>query len=786
MRSRRPDATRAIAVRSALALVLALALPAGAQQSPLATTQIRILGLAVDVDTRPDLDGLQATMTAVRDVPTGLATFVGSPADAAARAAPPGALVKAELSGPTFGAAVVTIAGPPNQLLEIPLLRVAGLHYVTNVRLEDAGGNVLLARDPAADPVVIDVLDQLLVTQVTSRELTLEEIRAKGIVIDEDNFTVLNFAVALTLGSERVTIEFPSIVPAAGAVLQELDCRSSRSSPPVQSELRRINIPNFSLTGFRMRAPPEQDEKEFNFPPVDGVIIIPGNLAFLNQFFSVIVQATNTAPDGSGLVLHAARAAIDLPDGDDAIPDTGDDPLRVAETSAGGVQTELPLARRGRPRFDRAARQQRGGVPGRGPARRHAPRRLHARRRSLRAGARAHASRSRASPRASCRCATRPSRSCWRIRRVVREGEPYSMFATVTNTSASAANLFQIELARRSLSGARFADGETAARTLETLRGGESETFEWRLVARTTGEVTGTVFLADPSINGSFVLTAGVGDTGIPLSPDTLVLPQTADALPDDFLFAAVRMLGQAYSVATAPGGSLPPDIARIGKAWVFERAVRHRAGRPARALRRAARTPPCRRSLLDWLGNDRARLATLLPDAGERAIAEQDLRAWDALRRAAERRRGLRAGRGARARRGARRPGDRRAAARHGLALRVAAELPRVRRIEPRLRRRAGAARSAGRAAGNARPGRDARRRDRVRGRAADRGVGRRSRRPAARRVARRRRLHARVPRGAGRALRPLLRRGARLGPRARRVSRRSRWRPAAPGAWC
>src|SRR5262249_48415610 len=144
---------------------------------------------------------------------TGVATFVGSPVDASARSAPPGALVKADLTGPTFGSAVVPIAGPPNQLLELPLLRAPGDHFLTNVRLEDALGNVLLRRDPTREPIVVNVIDQLLVTQVTSRPLSLDEIQQKGISIDADNFTVLNFAVALTLGSEKVQIEFPAVIP---------------------------------------------------------------------------------------------------------------------------------------------------------------------------------------------------------------------------------------------------------------------------------------------------------------------------------------------------------------------------------------------------------------------------------------------------------------------------------------------------------------------------------------------------------------------------------------------
>ena len=44
---------------------------------PFGSADIRVLGLQVDLDTRPDIAGLQTTMTAVKDIPTGVQAFVG-------------------------------------------------------------------------------------------------------------------------------------------------------------------------------------------------------------------------------------------------------------------------------------------------------------------------------------------------------------------------------------------------------------------------------------------------------------------------------------------------------------------------------------------------------------------------------------------------------------------------------------------------------------------------------------------------------------------------------------
>jgi hypothetical protein len=310
---------------------------------PLGSAQIRVLGLQVDVDTRPDVTGLQNTMTAVKDIPSGVQAFVGVPDVGSALGLEEGLVVKAELAGPAFGDGSVSLSAVPNQFMALPPIPAQGEYRIYNVRLEDADGNVLLRRDPARPPVVVDVLDKLLVSQVTSRPLSLEEIREKGIVIDEDNFTALNFTVGLTLGSEQVVIDLPVVFPSGQNTALDLKPPQLPTLPEVQSQLDRVNIPNLSLAGFSLRPPPELREQGIELAPINGVVVIPGSIAFLNQFFSVLLQATNVAPNGSGLIVENAQSSIRLPSGEDEILGSGDDPLRVAETETGGVQEELPL-----------------------------------------------------------------------------------------------------------------------------------------------------------------------------------------------------------------------------------------------------------------------------------------------------------------------------------------------------------------------------------------------------------------------------------------------------------
>jgi hypothetical protein len=53
-----------------------------------------------------------------------------------------------------------------------------------------------------------------------------------------------------------------------------------------------------------------------------------------------------------------------------------------------------------------------------------------------------------------------------------------------------------------------------------------------------------------------------------------LVLPTFAGTLPSDLLEAAMGLLGQAYSVATAPEGALPAEVARIPRDTVTQMAT--------------------------------------------------------------------------------------------------------------------------------------------------------------------------------------------------------------------
>src|SRR4029077_14087573 len=80
-------------------------------------------------------------------------------------------------------------------------------YELRNVRLV-AGGRAVL--DVAAR-VPVKVIDQVLVTSVKTRPLTLEEIKQKGIVLDSDDYLGFEFTLGLKLESKPVTLEFPVV-----------------------------------------------------------------------------------------------------------------------------------------------------------------------------------------------------------------------------------------------------------------------------------------------------------------------------------------------------------------------------------------------------------------------------------------------------------------------------------------------------------------------------------------------------------------------------------------------
>ncbi len=107
-----------------------------------------------------------------------------------------------------------------------------------------------------------------------------------------------------------------------------------------------------------------------------------------------------------------------------------------------------------------------------------------------------------------------------------------------------------------------------------TIKRGESATVKWRLRSNTTGEVTASYVKVGEGVSAGLALVTGVGDRNIPLSPDSLILPEPVKHLPPGVVEAGRALLGQGWSIANAPPGSLPQGVTKVSKQTVVNRAV--------------------------------------------------------------------------------------------------------------------------------------------------------------------------------------------------------------------
>jgi hypothetical protein len=621
--------------------ICALASPARAQQAPvLAREQILIAGVALTVpQDHQTVPRNIATAVAVQLVATGDTT--GS-ADATS-AIPSDALLQAELRGPAFGAPV-TIVARPGDPLKIQPLAVVGTYVLENIRLV-SGGVTFLQATP--DTVTIDVIDKVLVSQVTTRQLTAAEIQQKGIFVDQTNFDVVNFTAAFGIQGSQQTIDFPMILPkrassglpasAPTPSLPPLSLAAVLPPPNTLPQLQQVfQTNNIGISGLTLKIDDDEVASQFTIPPIPGVIVIPGNIAFLHQFFSVLLMVSNVAPGGSNLSVRDATATIVLPPGADTVAGSDDDPLRMARIGNPPVAQDAtqPVAQPGpdgkvgtADDIGTLAPGDNGNseflVEGRKEGTHTVQIQINAILDGLPIGP------VKISGSATGVVEVRNPTFSLTLSHpaTVTAGEDYDLLVTVTNTSDSIANLVSVNLSPNSISGAVLKSDQSV--TLNSIAARDAATATFHLTSQVTGNVTATSFTSDDA-PGAFVLRTAVGALGIPLSPNSLVLPAAANALPADVRTAAVGLLGQAYALATSP--VVPVGLQPITQQIVFERVTD-----VARAGQRLGMHDTLVRAVedltLDLAGNGFTRLAERFPDDPDsQQHAEADYRGFDNL----------------------------------------------------------------------------------------------------------------------------------------------------------
>ena len=597
-----------MAVGALIAAVAFLLVPVRAcAQAVLASGELQIRGVRLALS--------PATQTVPRNQATGLATALVDPTNPVETVADPSISnlpVKGALSGPGL-ATPQTLSATAGEVLPIPPLLTAGNYVVDNLRLEDANGNVILPGEPAV--ATITVVDKVIVTSVSSRPLALDEIQSRGIVIDSANFSAYEFTFGIGTESNPVPIRFDVAFP------QDKDIAADEGGLTLPPIIPSLDVPNLEVKGLLLEAPPLGDNA-VQIPPIPGVIVIPGNIAFLHQFFQVIVLVSNVAPAGSRLVVTAATATMVVPVGADGIANSADDPLspaQIAGRPAGAAPTsDLKNKATGGSEFGPG--EDASGefaVEGKLEGTHRIEVTINAQLVGLPIGPVP------LSGKAFGTVLVRNPRFALTFNHpgVVRAGETYSVFVTIHNTGDADANCVEVSLSPKDISGATLVGARHAAdppafpgpcpapngpgmAVVPAIKRNDAQTVEFDLIARKNGQVTASGFTSADPLNASFVLRTGVGDHGIPLSPESLVLAAYVNDLPPDFFQTAMRVLGLAHSVATAPAGA-PLGVANhVAKTVVDARAeqlteagLRIRIGdQPSTAVGDL---------MLDWLGNE-------------------------------------------------------------------------------------------------------------------------------------------------------------------------------------
>jgi hypothetical protein len=489
--------------------------------------------------------------------------------------------VQGVYSGPGLPQAVdVPVAGSPSPdplVLVLPPVTASGDYTLSSLRFVVGGKSVL---DVAPGTVPVQVIDQVLVTSVETRPLTLDEIKAKGIVLDQSDVLGFDFTIGLQLSSQVVNITFPVVFDRQGVPIPQ------PLQPPAAPPRLDVPIPELP-TIVPLLLGRDDGGGELPQVPLPGggmgdvripsVLVIPGNVGFLKQFFSAQLYVANGAPGGSNLVVHDVTGTIVLPPGADQVPGTADDPLSLPATTSGPQSATLPvlgLGPDGKPSVDTLNPGETGQaeflIRGEKEGFHEVDFQIHATLDGLATGPVG------VSGTASGGVLVRNPYfdMAFTVPGTVRKGESFKVFATVTNISQALANDLTVALDQAATSGATISGD--ASQTTPTLKPGDAKTFVFQFTSQRTGKVVASYlhFDTQDGTTGNLNFSLGVDSRGVPLSPDTLALPAAVDNLPTDVVEAAMRVLGQGWSVANAPSGTLPAGVVRTSKTVVTQKAL--------------------------------------------------------------------------------------------------------------------------------------------------------------------------------------------------------------------
>jgi hypothetical protein len=493
--------------------------------------------------------------------PSAVAQYLGGPFQ-----------IQGEYSGPGLSQTVDVPQSPAmnSLVVDLPAVSEAGNYTLSNLRFMVNGNDVF---DLSPNSVIVDVIDQVLVTSVQTQALTLSQIQSMGVVLNSSDYTGFQFTIGLQLSSQVVNISFPVVFDPQGVPVPQ------PISPPSAPTPQGVSVPVTIVPILLQGAPTQPGGGSSPLPPLPGggqisipsVLVIPGNVGYLKQFFSAQLYVSNNTPAEANLVVDNLTGTINLPAGPSGVVGGSDEPLGLPTLTSGPEAVTMPILLNGASTLNAGQTGQAAwtivanseGFYG------------------INFGINATLEGLPTGPvnligSASGGLLVRNPyfNMTFAVPAVVRSQELFNVYATVTNTSQAIANNLTVAIDAASLSGVTLVSPPQPP--IPTLNPGDSVTLTYQFKALVTGQVVADYLHFDTQngTTGTLNFTLGVYGNGTPMSPDTIVLPSAVDNLPTDIVNAAMRVLGQAWSVANAPPGTLPAGVIPTTTAVVTQKAL--------------------------------------------------------------------------------------------------------------------------------------------------------------------------------------------------------------------
>ena len=479
--------------------------------------------------------------------------------------------IQGEYSGPGLSQTVEVPQTPAvnSLVLDLPSVSESGNYTLSNLRFTVNGVDVF---EPSPTSVVVNVIDQVLVTSVQTQALTLDQIQAMGVVLNSSDYTGFQFTVGLQLSSQVVNISFPVVFDSQGvAVPQPLFPPAVPTPLGVSVPVTIVPILLGSGDGSGGGGPPIMLPGGGGPVKIPSILVIPGNVGYLKQFFSAQLYVTNDTPSEANLVVDNVTGTINLPAGPDGVVGTSDDPLGLPTLVTGPEATTMPIVLNGSSTLNAGQTgQAQWTIVGNSEGFYSINFGINATLEGLPTGPVALTG----SAMGGVLVRNPYFDMTFVVPAVVRSGELFNVYATVSNISHSPANNLTVAIDASSLSGMVLTSGPIPP--IPTLNAGDSTTLQFQFKSLTTGKVVADYlhFDTQDGTTGTLNFTLGVYGNGTPMSPDTIVLPSAVDNLPNDLVMAAMRVLGQAWSVANAPPGTLPAGVIPTTTTVVTQKAL--------------------------------------------------------------------------------------------------------------------------------------------------------------------------------------------------------------------